>query len=344
MFQSWPEQHTDLSPEGLLKAYSEGWTGVFKDEEAEEELRHAFYANSGFHTISDAAHDHGWADSGAGKLVIPYIYAEKLWPGCFPGDAQLVGSCVSHSTAKALQVTLACEIAAGKPDPVTGLVEGAPEVPAEGIKSGVVHPSPIYWTRGYSSHGWSCPTAANRVVNKVGIVICKNYPDLGVDLTNVTRSIETMYGSRSVPQEWETEFAKHRVRAAAEANSAEEIRDLLFNGYGISTCGSEGYSSTRDENGVSKRSGRWAHAMAAIGFDDRAETKERYNEPLVLICNSWGLWNRGGRKIMNSEYMIPEGAFWTPWSHCKNRYFVAFSNVMGWPSRKLPDLGATGII
>ncbi len=344
MFQQWPEQFEALSPEQLLAAYDNGLAGAVKDEAAEEELNARFQSTTGYGSLADAAHDNHWADSGAGKLVVPFLYAEKLWPGCLPGDRQLVGSCVSHGTAKALLITLACEIVAGKPDPVTGLLEGAPEVPPAGIQTGVVHPSPIYWTRGYNGHGWSCSTAANRVVDTVGIVICKNYEDLGVDLTEVTRTHETMYGARPVPPAWKEEFGKHKVQSAAELDSFEEVRDTLFNGYGISSCGSEGYSSTRDENGVSKRSGRWAHAMAYIGADDRAETKQKYGEPLVLICNSWGVWNRGGRRVFGTTIDIPEGAFWTPWSHAKNRYAVAFSIVNGWPSRKLPDLGATGII
>ncbi len=62
---------------------------------------------------------------------------------------------------------------------------------------------------------------------------------------------------------------KHKIRQATELDSFEEVRDFLYQGYGISTCGGEGWSSSRDSNGFSKRRGGWSHAMAYIGADDR---------------------------------------------------------------------------
>lgn len=337
-FTAWPEQASALSLDDLIKAYEGGWQGAVRDPASEEALRHDFAQQTGYSSLGDLATSRGWADSGAGKLVLCHHIAESVWPGMFPGDRQTVGSCVSHGQAKSLSVTLACEIVANRPDPLTGKMEGKPDVPAEGIQSGVVHPSPIYWARGYNGHGWSCSTAARVVVNEVGIVLCKNYQELGVDLTNVTNRTETLYGSRKPPEEWQKEFALHRVASAAELSSFEEVRDALYNGYGINTCGSEGFSSQRDENGVSRRSGSWAHSMAVTSVDDRKEIKSKYGEPLVLVQNSWEKWNGGPRRILGTNIDIPEGSFWARWSDVKRRYFVAFSNVAGWPPQKLPHL------
>lgn len=339
-FQDWPQQHEALTPVGIQSAYERGWIGAFSDKKSEEELRDLTKRTSGYESLADIAHDRGWADSGKDKLVIPFIHVMRLWPGCYPGDAQTVGSCVSHSQKNALLLTLGCEIAAAQPDPVTGKIEGPPEVPPEGIKSGVLSPAPIYWTRGYNGHGWSCPTAARNCVGKVGCVVAKNYEELGVDLTNVTRSIECLYGSRQAPEAWQQEFKKHTIQAVAEINSFEELRDALANGYGVSTCGSEGYSSTRDENGVSRRRGSWAHAMACLGVDDRPEIKQVYGEPLVWNQNSWGNWNSGPLLIRGTSIEGPPGGMWIRWSEYKNRYMVAMSNVAGWPARKLPTYGA----
>lgn len=338
-FTAWPEQHPQLDSNGLLMAYSAGWRGCFPNPEAKERVAAKLMSEHGYGSISDAAHANGWADSGAGKLVIPFVFIRKLWPKAFPGDAQQVGSCVSHSTKNAALLTLACELVSGKPDPVTGKLEGIPDVPPEGEESGVLSPAPIYWSRGYNGDGWSCGEAAERIVDTVGLVVAKNYPNLGVDLTNVTRSIEHLYGSKKPPEAWQTEFAAHKIHSVAEVGSFEELRDGLFNGYGASTCGSEGWSSTRNEDGVSKRSGSWSHAMACLGVDDRDTTKAKYGEPLVWNQNSWGNWNSGPLRIMGTEIDALPGGFWTTWSSYKRRDIFLLSNVAGWPARTLPSYG-----
>lgn len=335
-FSFWPEQHRELD---IRAAYESGMVGAWKDPDAENELRETAIATGGYASVGDAASANGWAGSGAGKLVLPFLCVTKLWPKAFPGDAQTVGSCVSHGTKNGILISLACEIVAGKPDETTGQIEGVPDVPPEGEASGVLNPAPIYWQRGYNGHGWSCPTAANVVVKTAGCVVARKYDDLGVDLTNVNRSIETMYGARKPPEAWQAEFAKHRIRTAADVDAFEPLRDALANGYGISSCGSEGFSSTRNEDGVSNRRGSWAHAMAYIGADDRSEIKQKYGEPLVLVQNSWGPWNSGSRRILGTTIDIPIGSFWARWSDIKRRYMVAFSGVAGWPARKLPTYG-----
>ena len=65
--------------------------------------------------------------------------------------------------------------------------------------------------------------------------------------------------------------------------------------------------------------------------------KEKYGEPLVLFMNSWGHWNSGGTRILNTTIDIPAGSWWAKWSDCKRRYMVAYSGADGWPARKLPD-------
>ena len=137
------------------------------------------------------------------------------------------------------------------------------------------------------------------------------------------------------------------------------MRDLLYNGYGVTTCGGEGLDDQRDENGVSHRSGSWSHAMAYIAVDDRPWAKQTYGGPLVLDLNSWAAWNRGPRDIHDSasmvpvskkqlwidrgivnpatgNIMIPEGSTWVRYSEMRNRDMTAFSGVNGWPARVIP--------
>jgi hypothetical protein len=169
--------------------------------------------------------------------------------------------------------------------------------------------------------------------------IRKNYSDLNIDLTKYSGSLAGKWGSRTPPEEIKKVGQEHLIRTSTELHSFEEIRDYLANGYGINSCGGEGFSNTRDENGVARRSGSWAHSMAYIGADDRKETKDKYGSPLVLVMNSWGKWNSGPRQILGTTENIPEGSFWAKWNDLKNRDQYAFSSAMGWPSQKLPDYG-----
>lgn len=336
-FTAWPQQHQELTPRGLFDAYSKGWMGCHpRDPVEEEKLRALTMATCGFGNVSDAAHANGWADSAAGKLVASFLHVQSVWDDCLPGERQKAGSCVSHATAKACLTTFGCELVANLPDPLTGLLEGPPEVPAAGRKAGVVSSVAIYLFRGFAGHGWQCPIAARVVVDQGGVVIMKDYPELGLDLTHCTRELEDKH---NVPENWAQEFHKHPIHSAAECNSFEEIRDALYNGYGVSSCGSEGFSDERNEDGVSRRQGSWAHAMAYIGADDRESTKSKYGGPLVLIQNSWEDWDHGPRRIMGTDKDIPVGSFWAKWSDVSRRYAVAFSNVKGWPPKKLPDYG-----
>ena len=191
-------------------------------------------------------------------------------------------------------------------------------------------------------------------------VLRQEYPELGIDLTSYSGKLAGKYGSAQPPLNIRDAFDDHLIRQVTEASSFEEIRDLLHNGYGISSCGSEGLAKVRDENGVSKRSGSWAHAMAYIGVDDREETKRKYGGPLILDLNSWNVWNSGPREIYkSSQYvpeqyktywqsigivassgniLLPEGATWVRWSDFKNRYASARASVNGWPRQNLPQL------
>src|SRR5690606_21602174 len=123
---------------------------------------------------------------------------EQVFPGCWPASAQDRGDCVSHDTRNACLTTLACEIVAGKPDEVTGRVEGKPDVPPEGIRDGVLSTEYNYWWRGYNGDGWSCEAAADMLI-KHGILLRKPYPELGLDMTSYSGALAGKYGRTSPP-------------------------------------------------------------------------------------------------------------------------------------------------
>jgi hypothetical protein len=336
-FSAWPDDHSDLSQDGIVAAYNRGFIGAKDDPAARERLR----AESMFGAMSDAAHANNWADSHAGKLVAAWVPLVKRFPKCLPGKAQQRGSCVVHSTRNAHLLLMTGDIVTGRIDEKTGKAEEWPEISTEGEVNSILQTATWYWFRGYNGDGWSCSTAVNVAKNRIGAALCKNYPEIGVDLTLCNGRNEGLYGSRQPPDAWVKLFSAHMIRESSYCESFEEVRDALGNGYGITTCGGEGFSSQRDENGVSKRSGSWAHAMAFIGADDRASTKEAYGGPLVLVQNSWAQFNSGPRRVMGTDIEIPHGSFWARWSDVKRREIIAISGFAGWPRRKLPDYGGS---
>lgn len=317
--------------------YLAGLTGCFFDENVSKEFD-AFMLSRGLSPDGGViCNQFGLAGSGAGRLTALWSVIDKVFPGSLPASAQARGDCVSHSTRNAILATVACELYAGNPDEVTGIVEAIPEQPEEGRKDGAFATESYYWYRNHGGDGWQCEAAAQVAIQKTGAWIRQNYPEFGFDLTRYSGDLAGKWGAKPPPNRI-SEFGKENlVRAATRASSFEDVRDLLANGYGISSCGTEGFSSQRNEDGVSSRKGTWAHAMAYLGVDDREDTKKKYGEPLVLVMNSWGKWNTGGRKVLGSSLEIPEGSFWAKWSDIENRSAIAFSGFDGWPAQKLPN-------
>ena len=328
----------------IVKAYEGGFVGAYSDPKAEEELWAFVQSQGGMPNGAMACQSYGLEDSGKGKLSLPFLEIYALYPDCLPGGRQARGDCVSWSTRNAGLGTMCCEVTSGKPDEVTGKLEGAPEVSEAARLNGVLSTEAIYNWRRHGGDGWSCQAAARVLLQDSGLWLRKNYPEINVDFTTYSGRNAGIYGSRTPPDEWRAIGKDHLVRTATDAKSFEQVRDLLANGYCISSCGGEGFSSTRDVNGVSPRRGGWAHAMAYLAVDDRDEIKKLYNEPLVLVQNSWGEWNEGGRRIFGTFVDIPVGSFWARWSDISRRSAIAFSGVAGWPPKKLQSYGARGNI
>ena len=336
-FQHWKQDFDEAPVEQIVRMYESGFAGAGSDENAKADL-----LSSVEYPDADAAcHHFGIADSGAGKLSLTFPAIMQCYPGCLPGAAQQRGDCVSHSTKNAGLATMCCEIVAGTPDPETGRVETAPEISPEAIQAGAASSEAIYWWRDHGGDGWSCGHASSVIKNESGLWLRKNYPDFSVDLTRYSGRNAGLWGSRNPPENILQFGRQHLIRTVTECSSPESIRDLIANGYGISSCGSEGYSSSRNEDGVSERRGSWAHAMAYLGFDDRDATKQKYGGPLVLVQNSWGNWNSGPTRIMGTNLDIPGGSFWAKWSSLSRRDAYAYSAFNGWPRQRLPNWGLT---
>ena len=366
VFQTWPEDGYELPIDKVVELYNNKFRGCEYDPEAREQLRQEIMESGGIVNGADATQQYGYSGAHAGKLVVPYVYVAEQLPGCWPGAAQARGDCVSHNEKNACLLTYGCEVYAAKPDEVTGKLEVMPEIAPVAIKQGAFSTEVFYWYRGHGGDGWSCAASARVSMRNAGLVVRQPYPDLDFDLTKYSGSLAGKWGRSAPPSEVGRELALHLIRTVTEVDNPNTCRDLLGEGYGIGTCGGEGWSDTRDQYGFSKRSGSWSHAMAFLAFDDRPDTVSIYGSPWVLIQNSWGKFNGGPRDIRDSaqyvppekkqdwiakglvnpqtgNLMIPEGSFWAKWSDVKNRDMYAHSGTNGWPARNLNPFHVPGV-
>ena len=330
---------SDFSP---LDAYSKGFVGCRRDPRADELLEDHIIRFGGDPNGGNVAYDWGLEQAGAGKLTLSFQAVERVFPGSFPGPAQLWGDCVSHGAAHCFGQTVAHEVLSNSPDEESGLLEGAPDVCDVGMKNFPIAPESLFAWRGYADDGWVCSEAA-KVCCEKGVLVRKQYPLLKVDLREYSRSTIKLGGAIPPGAAWLEESRRHVARTATFLKGREQVRDFLAAGYGVFNCSSLGFSKARDEYGICRQVGVWQHSQAFAGFDDRPETHKKFGQALVLWWNSWATYLTGSRLIWNTPgLMIPEGCYWALANTIDRCQCIALSSVAGWPRRQHASLGADG--
>lgn len=332
-----------MKPEILLDYQSGRLKGYIPDARADAELAAFLRDNGGYADAGDAIDDYHLRDSGAGKLSLPYLAALQQYPDCLPGGYQKRGSCVAWSSRNAALVSYCSYIAYGQ----NAEKFAFPVVSPAAMRNGVASTEGIYWFRRHGGDGWQCSAAAQVLINECGLLLRQNYPELGFDLTEYDVQLEGRWGMTAPPAQVKAVCNQHLCSNATVCKTYEQARDMLANGYALSTCGQEAFVDQRDAFGVCKRnlSDSWAHAMAAIAVDDRADTVERYGCGLLLIQNSWPhSYLSGPDVVWGTKHRIPPGSFWAKWTDLKNRYIVAIGPSKGWPANNLPDWGLGDIV
>lgn len=337
-YQDWPADAVGLSTQRLIQMYNSGFAGAKYDPEARE----ALYASLPEPDGEKVAMQYGLAESGAGKLSIPFIYSHQQYPKCWPCPGQETGDCVGHGGKNAIFVLCGVECALEIPDEVTGLFEGWPVVSDRGEDNGVFAFEPIYGDRGHGGQGASCDRLIQHVTSWGGAMLRQNYPEIDLDLTDIKTSVAIGWGRSQTPENVRAIAKQHQVRSATDCSGHEVVRDFVHNGFPIWVCSGYGWSSQRDENGYSKRSGSWSHSWIIMGYDDRDVTKQKYGFPLALYNHDWGIWNEGGRRILGTDIDIPEGSMWIDARLLDNCDCTAMAGFTGFRRQALPDLGFSG--
>ena len=319
------------SPEDCLALYESGFEGYYSDPTAEAALVDAI---SRFRM-------HG---AGEGTLSLPFLAATQMYPQCLPGGNQQRGDCVSWSIRSAALVSYCASLKWGD----NAERFAPPVVSDKGRLGGVFATESWFWFRGHSGEGWNCGDAARVAITKSGMMVRKNYPEIGVDLETYSGSMAGKWGGRPPPDEVVAVTSRNLLSTATVCKRWEEVRDMLASGFALATCGGEAFERRRDEYGVCGRSmSVWRHAMSLIAADDREEMRQRYgcrNGGLVLVQNSWGNYCGDEHPIHGTNYKIPGGSFWARWDDVQGRYMVALGGGRGFEANKIPRWSLASII
>jgi hypothetical protein len=272
------------TPHQIHEIYDNGFKGVRFDASAYYMMRSSIQR---FHQAFPGA-----VGKGKGIASLPYKAALTLDPGFGSTEAQTTGDCVSHSTRNAGMMDYCIDALYG-----------------ETTFKGRFATENIYGYRGHGGQGADCSRLANYVSQDGpgGFLARAKYSDgsNNVDLSVYRSSTGAGWGSRGTP-DWVNKIAaENKAMNVYALKSLDECLDALAMGFGISMCSGFGFSSKRNEDGVSEKSGGWSHAMAWIGCDDTDWATQKYGGPLILIQNSWGDWNSGGKR-----HEQPDASFW----------------------------------
>ena len=206
----------------------------------------------------------------------PFVYLWKAFFKLFgknppPRNQKQVGSCVSFGTNKAVESTMAVEIA------LKGEAEEWKDIAQEVTYGG----SRVEVGNGRIRGDGSVGAWAAEFVRRWGVVARGVYGS--VDLSAYSEQRCREYGDKGVPAELETLAREHPVKDTTLVTTRADAKKMLAAGYGLAVCSNQGFSMTRDANGVCRPSGNWGHCMAIDGYHTDAAGDLWFH-----VVNSWG--------------------------------------------------------
>ena len=262
-----------------------------------------------------------YADEELPDHVYLWDFAKQVTGDVLPGRNQgQVGSCVAFGCCSAIEHVMCVEIAQGQNEEFQPLVQ---EICYSGGRIEIGKGS---LGRGDGSLGiWSA-----MFVNKYGILNRGVFLDGKYDLTTYSQSLCRQWGNSGVPDDLEPLVKQHPVKSFTKVSDWNSCKKALAQGYALSIASNQGFTTSRDKNGICRPSGVWNHQMAVVGY----ATIE--GQEYGFILNSWGNYmgtnNRGPGDA-------PVGGFYAHSSvidkMLKQGDSFCYSGVEGFPLRKL---------
>jgi hypothetical protein len=263
---------------------------------------------------------YGFADEELPDHVYLWDFAKQVTGDNLPPRNQgQVGSCVAFGCCSAVEYTMCVEIAEGQLEEFKPLVQ---EVVYGGSRVEIGNGG----LRGDGSIGaW-----AASFVRKYGVLNRGVFLDGKYDLTKYSESLCRQWGATGVPNDLEPLVKEHPVKATTKVSDWTSAKKALAQGYAISVASNQGFTTSRDKNGICRPSGVWNHQLSCIGYAT-IESQE-----YGFILNSWGLYM--GTNNIGPGNPSPAGFY----AHSsvidrmlKQGDSFCYSGVEGFPLRKL---------
>jgi hypothetical protein len=212
---------------------------------------------------------------------------------------------------------------------------------------GVLSDEIVYSLRGYCSDGWWTAEAMDKIDGTpAGLLPRAKYTGPSgeeIDLSRYNPGLERNWPGCRAPDWIIHEAAKNPAGFTITASSGQagldECAAALAMGFGIGRDGGEGYSSTRNSDGLSERSGGWSHAITVGARIATPTIVNRYNGPIWGYFHNWGRWNSGPK-----VYEQPDGSWFVRSSellrNLNSRSVYIVGDVKGYSRRYLLDRAA----
>lgn len=220
---------------------------------------------------------------------------------------QGIGDCVSWGAMHAVYCQDSVAWAIGKlPDspllPATEALYGGARVEARGRPGDGAQPYGG-WSDGATGFG------AAKFLREYGVIYREKVN--GIDLTDYSAERAKDWGAYGCGGQGDKGVMdgiakKHPCKYVVSIRTWDELAAALESGYPVTMASSQGFSSTRNKDGIAEASGVWMHQMCAIGVRHR---KNGSPDDCVLVLNSWGpTWN--GPRENRWPHDQPDGSFW----------------------------------
>jgi hypothetical protein len=107
------------------------------------------------------------------------------------------------------------------------------------------------------------------------------------------------WGAQGVPDDYEPEAKKHACTDVVPCTSYNQLVTMIRAYRFVPICSNQGFTETRDQNGLCRPEGTWNHCMLCCGLDDKGNP---------LIAQSWGPDQPSGPKYLDQ----PSNTFFAP--------------------------------
>lgn len=245
------------------------------------------------------------------------VYLYKAWKdalGSYPGYvAQQIGDCTSFGSGHAIDLLQCVEIVIGK-EP-TAYKEVCTEA-IYGMGREIA---------GMLGGGDGC----------YGVAVAKALTDYGATTREKVgpysgRRAKEWGGRGGVPANVKQDMSAFKVKASALITTLDELDASLTNGYPSAGGFSQGFTMTRDTDGMCRQSGRWGHEVCCIGKRVRAGQRE------YCLGQSWGPNVPSGPLVDD----MPDFSFWinsqSMASILSQQDWLTFSGAPDFETRPLP--------